>query len=95
MHTDHSGSLILDVRDRLARIEVKIDNTNEKLRDHDGRISQNTEDIESLKSEHTAFRAKMATYAQVGGALAVVGGGLAWLLDHAGTVASLAAAVPR
>lgn len=87
--------LILDVRDRLARIEVKIDNTNEKLRDHDGRISQNTEDIDALKEDVVAHKAMVATYTKVGAMIAAAGGLLAWLLDHAGTVAAVAQAVPR
>lgn len=95
MNPEHSDTLILDVRDRLARIEVKIDNTNEKLRDHDARIIQNRDDIEELKGEHVAYQAKVATYTKVGGAVVLVGSILAWFIDHAGTVASVATALPR
>jgi len=90
-----TDTVILDVRDRLARIEVKIDNTNEKLKDHDERITANRDDIEALKGEHVAYQAKVATYTKVGAALAGAGTLLAWFLDHAGTVASVATALPR
>lgn len=87
------------VIERLTRVETKIDfiidGTNEKLRDHDTRIAQNREDIDDLKAAHTAYTAKVATYAKVGGILTVVGGLLAWFLEHAGTVSALANAVPR
>lgn len=95
MTPDQSETLILDVRDRLARIEVKIDNTNEKLRDHDGRITRNTEDIESLKDEVAANKTKMASYVKAMAAIGAAGGVLAWFIDHATTVVAVASAVPH
>lgn len=92
MNPDQSETLILDVRERLARIEVKIDNTNETLRNHDRRINDNREDIDTLKGEVVAYKAKTGTYAKLGAGLAAAGGLFAWFLDHAQTVAAVGAA---
>lgn len=95
MNPDQSEALILDVRERLARIEVKIDNTNETLRAHDRRITANSDDIESLKGEVAAQKARMATCTKIAASLAAAGGVLAWFIDHAHTVAAVGAAVSR
>ena len=88
-------NIMFDIRDRLARIEVKFDNTHETLKSHDKRLEAVEGDVEKLQTAHTAYKAKVATYVQLGGGVAVVGAIVAWFLDHAGTVASVAAAVPH
>ena len=85
----------LDIRDRLARIEVKFDNTRETLMSHEKRIGTNEDDIEKLKTEHAAFRAKIATYVQVAGGIGIAGAIVAWIVDHASTVVAVASAVPH
>ncbi len=93
MDQSQSETLILDVRERLARIEVKIDNTNDTLRTHDRRITDNREDIDALRGDVAACKAKMATYAKLAAYIGAAGGLFAWVVDHAHTVAAIGNAV--
>lgn len=75
MTPDQSEPFFLDMRDRLTRIEVKVDNTNEKIKDHDRRLS-------TLEDEVAAQRVTMATYVKVGGLLTSAAAALPWIVQH-------------
>lgn len=59
--------LILDLRDRMARIETKLDVHNETHRLIDRRLDTNEADIEYLKTEVATGKAKVATAGAIGG----------------------------
>ena len=72
---------MLDVRDRLARIEVKIDNTNDALKAHDVRITQNRTDIDELQTKQAAAEARVSLLTKLAVALPPLAAGAAWIVD--------------
>lgn len=74
-------TIMLDIVDRLARIEVKIDKAQDTQDSHGDRLTEVEDKVAVLETELAASRARMALVEKIGAGLVAIAGMLAWVFD--------------